>query len=203
MNITELKAQLEQRKQEKQIELANLKETITLQHELNKLDSPIYNKRELVKQDSLTLDIILGQIEEAYRTNKRKVSQVYGYGIIPNKLLTILKAIQFSKSADKEELLLITNLDEQIVEDTLDSFGSTAYFSKVAVEIIPEIAMQKEKVKELLTTVAIDMKLVSELDLSKFNTANIDYQYKRAQLNAEELLTNTQEYATPTTSYEE
>jgi len=59
------------------------------------------------------------------------------------------------------------------------------------------------KSKELLKIVATDMGLVSELDLSKFNKANVDYQYKRAQMKAEEMLENTKEYVTTALSYDE
>ena len=201
--INQLLKELEERKVAKQAELEELKQTIALNHELTKLESPLYNKRALSAQDSLTLDVLINQVEEQYSRDDRKLSLTFGYGIIPNKILTLLKAILFSKAADKEELLMLTGLDEQIVEDTLDAFGNTAYFSKHSVEIVPAQEMNINRVKELLELVAIDMKLVSELDLSKFNTANIDYQYTRAQVKAEEMLDNTKQYIEVAQSYEE
>jgi hypothetical protein len=114
-----------------------------------------------------------------------------------------MKSIQFSKAEEKEDLLLMTGLDEQIIEDTLTAFGNTAYFSKANIEVVPEQPMDIQAVKDLLETVAIDMQLVSELDLSAFNQTNVDYQYKRAQLRADEMLANTQEYVEKATTYDE
>ena len=202
-NINQLKAELEIRRVAKIAELAELKETILLNHELTKLDSPLYTSRELAKEDNIKLDVIIDQIAESYATNDRKMSLVFGYGVIPNKILQICNAIRYSKAEEKEEFLLLTGLDEQIIEDTLDTFGSTAYFSKLAIDIIPAIEMNIIKSKELLKIVATDMGLVSELDLSKFNKANVDYQYKRAQMKAEEMLENTKEYVTTALSYDE
>lgn len=204
MTPTELlKAQLEERKLAKAQEIAELKESITLRHELAKLDSPLYDKRELQKTDNTKLDVLLNQVEEVYSKSDRKISQTFGYGIIPNKILTLLKAIQYVKATEREELLLITGLDEQTIEDTLDAFGNTAYFAKTSIEVVPEIPMDIDKTKELLRLVATDMQLVSDLDLSKFNIDNVRYQYTRARVKAEEMCENTQQYVQTALSYEE
>ena len=201
--VKELMAELETRKVAKQAELADLRETISLQHEITKLDSPLYNNRALTKADGITLDVITNNVAEVYARDDRKMGLTFGYGILPNKIITLLKAIQFSKAAEKEEFLMMTGLDEQIVEDTLDAFGNTAYFSKIGLEVIDEIPMNIVKAKELLRMVAIDMKLVSELDLSKFNTSNVEYQYKRSRLKADEMLDNTKEFVETALAYEE
>ena len=203
MDIETLKQQLETRKAQKEQELATLKEEITLKHELAKLDSPLYHKRELQKDDIAKLDVLLDEVEAVYSRENRKISNVFGYGLIPNKILTIVKAIQYSKQADRTDLLLLTGLDEQTVEDILDAFGMTAYFNKTSVSIVPEIAMDIQRTKELLALVATDMRLVSDLDLSKFNIENVRYQYDRARINAEEMLENTQEYTQLAIQYEE
>ena len=201
--IEKLKATLAAAKKAKKTEMAEMVETIKVTKEIAKLDSPLYNKRELAKQDSLALDAITETIAEQYAADDRKMSLVFGYGIIPSKLLAIMKSIQFSKHEEKEDLLLMTGLDEQIIEDTLAAFGNTAYFSKANIEVVPEIPMDIPAVKELLNTIAIDMKLVSDLDLSAFNTANVDYQYTRARHKADEMYDNTKEYVETATSYEE
>jgi len=198
------RAELLVKQAERQAELVNKVEMIKLDKELEKLDSPLYTQRELTKQDNLTLDVIIDTISEQYAADNRKMSLVFGYGIIPSKILAICKSIQFSKHEEKQELLMLTGLDEQILEDVLDAFGNTAYFSKAAVEIVPAQPMDIQRVKDLLELVAIDMKLVSKLDLSKFNTANVKYQYDRAELKAQEMYDNTQEFLSEAaTSYEE
>ena len=110
--VKELMEELAKRKAEKKAELNDLIESTKIRHELAKLDSPLFNERELRKQDSVTLDVLLQHVEEQYAKDSRKVSQVFGYGILPNKVLALLKAIQFSKAEDKEELLMMTGLDE-------------------------------------------------------------------------------------------
>jgi len=201
--IKELKAQLVKRKAAKKTEMAAKVELIKVTKEIAKLDSPLYEKRELARQDNVTLDAIVETISEQYAADDRKMSLVFGYGIIPSKILAIMKSIQFSKHDEKEDLLLMTGLDEQIIEDTLTAFGNTAYFSKAAIEVVPEMPMDISTVKDLLTTVAIDMKLVSNLDMSAFNLSNVEYQYKRAQHKADEMLENTKAYVEEATTYAE
>ena len=201
--IEKLKAELKARKTAKKTEMAQLVEQIKVSKEIAKLDSPDYNKRELAKKDSMTLDAIIETISEQYAQDDRKMSLVFGYGIIPSKILAIMKSIQFSKKDEKEELLMMTGLDEQQIEDTLDAFGNTAYFSKANVEIVPAIPMNIDRVKELLSIAAIDMGLVSELDLSRFNKSNVAYQYERAEHRAAEMYENTKEYIQEATVYEE
>ena len=201
--IKELQAQLEARKAERANEFAQKVEMIKVTKEIEKLDSPLYEARELAKQDSMTLDVITTNISEQYAQDDRKMSLVFGYGIIPNKMLAIMKSIQFSKQAEKEELLMLTGLDEQQIEDTLEAFGNTAYFSKANIEVVPAIDMDIDKLKTLLRMASTDMGLVSTLDLSKFNVANVEYQYKRSEYKASEMLANTQAYVEEATSYEE
>jgi hypothetical protein len=201
--MKKLQAQLAAAKKAKANEIKEIVESIQITKEIAKLDSPLYNKRELQRQDNMRLDALVETISEQYAADDRKMSLVFGYGIIPSKILAIMKSIQFSKHDEKEDLLLMTGLDEQIIEDTLTAFGNTAYFSKANIEVVPEQPMDIDRVKELLETVAIDMQLVSELDLSAFNQTNVDYQYKRAALRAEEMYNNTKEYVETATDYEE
>ena len=201
--IKALQARLKKVQEEKKAEMKATIERIKMEKEIAKLESPLYANRELVKQDILTLDAIISTISEQYAVDDRKMSLVFGYGIIPSKILAIMKSIQFSKHEEKEDLLAMTGLDNQIIEDTLDAFGNTAYFSKAAVEVVPAQPMDIQKVKDLLETVAIDMKLVSTLDLTKFNSTNVEYQYDRAQLKADEMLHNTKEFIETAVSYEE
>lgn len=201
--IKELQARLKAVKATKTTEINDTIARIKVEKEIDKLESPLYAKRELARKDNLTLDALIDTISEQYAADDRKMSLVFGYGVIPSKILAIMKSIQFSKHDEKEELLMMTGLDEQIIEDTLDAFGNTAYFSKAAVEVIPAIPMSIEKTKELLQVAAIDMKLVSTLDLSRFNRTNVNYQYERAELRADEMYNNTKEFIEEATNYEE
>ena len=203
MTVTELKAKLAEKTAAKKAELATLMETIKITNELDKMESPIYNQRELSKTDNATLDAYKAIINEAYIADDRKMSVVFGYGVIPSKILAIMKSIQFSKQEEKFDFMTMSNLDEQLIEDTLTAFGNTAYFSKDTVEVIPEIPMDIPKVRSLLALAAKDMGLVGELDLSPFNDLNVDYQYTRSRVRAETQLENTKAYIEETVAYNE
>ena len=201
--LEELKAELAARKATKQAEMEELIATTKVRMELTSLDSPIYTERKLLEEDNAKLDVITQEVTEMYARKDRKIGLTFSYGVIPNKIITLLRAIQYSGLDEKQELLMMTGLSEQTVEDVLDAFGNTSFFSKAGVEIVPAIPMQLDDVKELLTQVYVDMQLVSTPDLRKFNVANVKYQYDRAQLKAEEMLANTLEYIDTAVNYEE
>ncbi len=201
--IDELKAELAAKVAEKKAEVAATIAEAKVRVEISKIESPLFLKREMLKADEMKLQVVSDTIQEAYDRDDRKMSLVFGYGVLPNKILAIMKSIQFSKKDEREELLMMTGLDESIIEQTLDAFGSTAYFSKNTLEVVPEIAMDRPLVKELLLIVAADMGLVSTLELGKFNTANVTYQYDRASVRAEELYNNTKEFVETAVTYAE
>lgn len=194
--IEKLLKELNDRKVAKQAEIKELIEVQKIELEMEMLDSPLYELRAIEAEDNLKLDAILNHIEELYTQDNRKLSQTFGYGIIPNKVLTICKAIQYSKHDEKQELLMMTGLTEQCIEDLLDAFGNTAYFSPRALEIVPEIPVNISMTKELLNTVIADLGLVGDIRLHKFNKETVEYQSTSARLRAEEALANTLKYAT-------
>jgi hypothetical protein len=170
-------------------------EKIKLEKELAKIDSQEYAIEQLEKADNDKLDAIIAQIEEIYANDKRKISQVYGYGIIVGKILTIAKSIQYAKQIEKADLLMITGFSEQLVEDLTDAMGNTAYFNVRTLSVMEAIPMNIERVKELVLRAGDDLGLVSGINLNKLNAANVQYQYDRAKLKAEEQLENTLKYA--------
>ena len=201
--LDKLNQELAERMAARKVELAETIAIAKVNMQLAKIESPLYMKRELLKEDEVKLQVISNTIQEAYDRDDRKMSLVFGYGILPNKILAIMKSIQFSKKEEREELLMLTGLDESIIEQTLDAFGSTAYFSKNTMEVVPAIPMDVPLVKELLLVVATDLGLVSTLDLGKFNSANMNYQYDRAAIRAEELYNNTKDYVETAITYAE
>ena len=193
-SVAELQAELALRAQERKEAIAEKIAVIKLEKELDYLASDLYEKRQLIESDNNTLDAIIGTVTDIAVANKRKVSQTYAFGTIPNKIVTICKAILYSKAEDKELLLAMAKLTEDTVEAVTDAFGMTAYFSPQQMAIIPAVPMDIDKVRELIAQAAQDMGLVSDIDLSKFNPDNVKYQYDRAQLRAEESLENTLKY---------
>lgn len=196
--------QLDTLKAERKEQMAALIKSKRIELEAKKLQSPLYEKRMFEEEDLNTLNAIISEIEEMYAVNKRKVSQVFGYGPVVNKLIMIAQATLYSKQEEKAELLMITGMPESLVEDIMEAYGSTAYFSAKELCIKPAKPMQIVELKKLLDLAAQDIGLVSELKLSKLNATNIDEIYARAQLRAEELLENTLEHLEESSvSYEE
>lgn len=202
--LEELQAHLEQVKNQRSAQVAALIAERKVELELKMLNSKQYEEREISRADDATLDAILSTIESQYADDARKLSHVYGYGVQVNKLLTIAQAIMYSKAEYKADLLMMTNLHEQQVEDIMDSFGSTAYFSPRELCIKPAIKMQIAALKDSLKQMATDIGLVGTLHLAKLNEATVDLIYTKAEVRAKEMLANTLKYAEgETTAYEE
>lgn len=201
--IETLRRELDQRVAERQAQMQAQLEEAKILCEMRKLESPLYIRRGLEKQDNAMLDAILNKIEENYALDNRKISRVFGYGVMVDKILTIIKSIQYSKADEKAELLAMTGLDESTVEEVLDSLGNTAYFSARTMEIMPAINADVNRLRELLSVVALDMGLVSDLNMNKVNQANVDYQFARAEFKAKEALENTLKYNNETVEYTE
>jgi phosphoglycolate phosphatase-like HAD superfamily hydrolase len=142
-------------------------------------------------QDNMQLDAILEQIEENYALDNRKISRVFGYGVMVDKILTIIRSIQYSKIEEKQDLLAITGLSETLVEEVLDALGNPAYFSVREGRVMDEIPADVARLRELLEIVSLDMGLLRVPNLSKVSQQNFEYQFTRARLRAEELAENT------------
>lgn len=186
--------ELEALKAERKAQMLNLIESKKIELEANKIQSPLYEKRMLEENDLNMLNAIINEIEEMYAANKRKVSQVFGYGPIPNKLIMIAQAILYSKQEEKTELLMMTGMTESLVEDIMDAYGSTAYFSAKELTIKPAKPMDIKRLKELLQLASQDLGLVSDISYNKLSQYNVDEIYGKAQIRAEELLENTLEH---------
>ena len=196
MNTTakELSVLLAERVEARKAEVAERIEVRKLENQINFIESPLFEARELDKEDNLVLDAYLTHIEEMYAVSKRKVSKTFGYGVIPNKVLTIAKSVMYCKAEEKLELLAMTGLNETQVEDIVDAFGMTAYFSPKSLDIVEAVPMS-DNITDIIAQACSDMGLVSSVNYGKFTKSNIDYQYTRASLKANEALENTLKYA--------
>ena len=185
-SIEELRAELTKRAEERALEIQAKAEEIRINNELRILESDRYEQRTLFKEDNDKLNGIMTLLEEAYENNDRKMSFVFGYGVIESKILAIVKAIQYLKQEQKEEFLAMVNLDELTIEELIEVFGSPAYYSKQQMEIVPAIDMDIERTKSIVCETAKRMGLVSNIECTKFNKANVDAIYERALIKAEE-----------------
>ncbi len=191
MTTKQLKSKLATAQKAKKAEIKALLEKKKIELELVKLQSPLYLERALNDQDNATLDALLEHVENNYAVDGRKLTQVFGYGVTVGKILTLLKAIQYSKYEEKQELLMMTGLTEQIVEDTMDALGNTTYFSVRNMELIPEQRPDIQALIELIKQVSMDIGLVGMINTHKINKENIDRMYQSARIKAEEMLENT------------
>lgn len=201
--MTSLQNELATRLEARREEVKKLMEEIRLKNELKRIESPLFEERELEKQDNLKLDAFIEQLEEFYSVDNRKISRVYGYGYMVDKILTIVRSIQYLKQDEKQEMLMLTGLDESTVEAVLDALGNPAYFSVRELRLIEEQPANVEELKTLLKTISLDLGLVSPLKLNKVTTENFDYQFTRARLRAQEALENTLKYASDKVEYTE
>jgi phosphoglycolate phosphatase-like HAD superfamily hydrolase len=176
---------------DRKAEIAAKMAEIRLANEARKIQSPLYERRCMEDQDNMQLDAILEQIEENYALDNRKISRVFGYGVMVDKILTIIRSIQYSKIEEKQDLLAITGLSESLVEEVLDALGNPAYFSVREGRVMDEIPADVARLRELLEIVSLDMGLLRVPNLSKVSQQNFEYQFTRARLRAEELAENT------------
>lgn len=203
-SINKLQEELFKKMEERKAAIQERIEEIKVQNEIKKLDSPLYEKRKLEEQDMLQLVTYMEQLEEIYSIDNRKLSRVFGYGVMVDKILTVVRSIQYLKLDEKAEMLMSTGLTESLVEEVLDALGNTAYFSVRQMRIIEEQPADVATLRELLKVVALDMGLVAPLNLNKVNEDNFKYQSTRAQVKAEELMDNTLKYtADSNVSYED
>ncbi len=110
-------------------------------------------------------------------------SRVYGYGNQIGALVGILSGIQYSAAEHRLQMLATTGLNEQIIEDTLNAFGSPAYFSAKYETIVPEKPYCINSIKNSLEV--LEIKLNSNLDKDAITEELLSKQFESARLRAE------------------
>ena len=110
-------------------------------------------------------------------------SRVYGYGNQIGALVGILSGIQYSAAEHRLQMLATTGLNEQIIEDTLNAFGSPAYFSAKYETIVPEKPYCINSIKKSLAV--LEIKLNINLDKDAITEELLSKQFESARLRAE------------------
>ena len=110
-------------------------------------------------------------------------SRVYGYGNQIGALVGILSGIQYSAAEHRLQMLATTGLNEQIIEDTLNAFGSPAYFSAKYETIVPEKLYCINSIKNSLEV--LEIKLNINLDKDAITEELLSKQFESARLRAE------------------
>ena len=110
-------------------------------------------------------------------------SRVYGYGNQIGALVGILSGIQYSAAEHRLQMLATTGLNEQIIEDTLNAFGSPSYFSAKYETIVPEKPYCINSIKNSLEV--LEIKLNINLDKDAIIEELLSKQFESARLRAE------------------
>ena len=110
-------------------------------------------------------------------------SRVYGYGNQIGALVGILSGIQYSAAEHRLQMLATTGLNEQIIEDTLNAFGSPSYFSAKYETIVPEKPYCINSIKNSLEV--LEIKLNINLDKDAITEELLSTQFESARLRAE------------------
>ena len=110
-------------------------------------------------------------------------SRVYGYGNQIGALVGILSGIQYSAAEHRLQMLATTGLNEQIIEDTLNAFGSPSYFSAKYETIVPEKPYCINSIKKSLEV--LEIKLNINLDKDAITEELLSKQFESARLRAE------------------
>lgn len=110
-------------------------------------------------------------------------SRVYGYGNQIGALVGILSGIQYSAAEHRLQMLATTGLNEQIIEDALNAFGSPSYFSAKYETIVPEKPYCINSIKNSLEV--LEIKLNINLDKDAITEELLSKQFESARLRAE------------------
>ena len=110
-------------------------------------------------------------------------SRVYGYGNQIGALVGILSGIQYSAAEHRLQMLATTGLNEQIIEDTLNAFGSPSYFNAKYETIVPEKPYCINSIKNSLEV--LEIKLNINLDKDAITEELLSKQFESARLRAE------------------
>lgn len=151
---------------------------------LKYINSDTFLNREMLDHDINIINALLSVAKDSYVLDGRKLSPTFGYGTIPNLLITLAKAVLYAKAHEKEELLIMANTTIDTVESLVDALGQEAYFNPKTGSIREEIAMDIDTVTTMLRQLISDLNLVSDISLAKFNTTFINSMFMRSEVKA-------------------
>ena len=110
-------------------------------------------------------------------------SKVYGFGNQVSNLLALLSGIQYSATDHKQLLLAQTGLNEDIIEQTLEAFGSPSYYSTNYSLVIDEQPYDADKA--LSCVEMLESILDISIDKSKLTEKTFRTQFEVARIKAE------------------
>ena len=197
-NVQKMKEQLAQLKEEAATKTAELVEVSRLKAQIAIFSSEDIIKAQAAKTVRTATSDKLKQLdatcEEIVRSlpifssrtkenRKWNPSRQYGLGNQVATLTGILSGIQYSVTEHREQMLALTGLDEDFIEETLEAFGSTAYYSQNYDMVIDEMPYDMNK---LVNNIAlIEQALDIQLDKTKLTESVMSNRFEVARIRAE------------------
>lgn len=141
---------------------------------------------KLEKLDAMCAEVVTAMpiFNKTTKENRKwNPSRSYGLGNQLAILTGILSGIQYSANEHKVQMLAITGLDADIIESTLEAFGSPAYYSKNYGVVVEEVPYDLPTIEANLAIIedALDI----NLDKSRLTAAIMDNRFKSAKASAE------------------
>lgn len=192
------KEALEEAKAKAQAEIEAKREQFAIRHEIQKINAKVAiaeaqfanemkaaNSAKLAEIE-LACSEIVASLPIYNRTTKEdrkwNPSQQFGLGTQVNAVAKILTGIQYSAADHKTQMLEYTGLNEDLVEATVEAFGSQAYYNEKYNEVVEERAYNTEILRNNLALVAEILEV--EIDLSKVNEQTMKQRFDLARLRA-------------------
>ena len=196
--LEQLKAALATRTTEVAAQESEAAEVLRLTAKLARLNDPMASKARVATSitkattDKLT-SLMLG-CEEIVNSNpiysartrenrKWRPSRVQGLGTQVALLTGLLSGIMYSAADHKMLMLDLVKLPEDVIEATLEAFGSPAYFSTNYNTIIEELPANVDAIKSNIEL--INDLLDIQIDTSRITQRTFDVRFEVARLRAQ------------------
>lgn len=139
-----------------------------------------------LKELDASCDVIVKEMPiqsvKTREARKWSPSRQFGYGNHVAMVTGILSGIQYSTTDHKTQMLAITGLNEDVIEATLEAFGSQSFYSKNHNIVIPE---QPFNMEALLGNLGlIEEALDITIDKSKLTTSAMTVKFAAAVAKA-------------------
>lgn len=188
MTKTELLAQIEA----KRVEVAEKLELARLSGKLKTMEASMVIERQEASTGKLAdLDKMCEEITASMpifnsktRENRKwRPSKVYNLGKHVEYITGLCSGIQYSAAEHKAQMLLATGLSEDLIEEVVESMGSTAYFNKNYNVIVEETPYNYNRLIAALDVIADRLEL--DANFAGLTEQSMAHRFERARINAD------------------
>lgn len=170
-------------KAQNQIDMAN-NELVRLTSAKNRISAETTKKLADMNLQCQTIVSDIPIYSAKTRENRKwNPSRQYGYNNHIAELSGILSGIQYAAAEHKAHLLAITKLDADLIESTLQAFGSPAYYSRNYSTVVPETPADVATLKANLAL--IEYRLGLNLQLNDLTEKSVEDKFRTARVKAE------------------